>query len=299
MTIFVNQESFMKVSTAIFCLVAVFYANSACAEGFEVSKVNDGGSRVIVKNAQGLNEGERLAFTDEFDETCVGEVVKLQKESAVLDISSCKNGKSVRVGSNFIRASLGAGPKAPLTTAKPSSDAPSIDEDWYTLWGLGFAETKYSDDEVEDAFDDAERVSGVDRTTVAYDLFGFYWPLDRQSMQGFVVNTVLDSLDGPGGVIDVFQHQYSYSYMRFYGANIGDGWFLRADVGLLKYSVDIDTDLYDDTGTSDFGIGLLAGGGYGFAIGQETRLLVGGYVRHGKADGDATSSLILNFGFLF
>ena len=105
-------------------------------------------------------------------------------------------------------------------------------------------------------------------------------------MHGFVVNSVSDSLDGPGGTITVYQHLYAYSYHKFFGQNIGDGWFVRGDVGLAIFSVDVDTTSFDFSESSDTGLGFLGGGGHAFAIGQETRMLLGLYLTHRRAEGE-------------
>ena len=61
------------------------------------------------------------------------------------------------------------------------------------------------------------------------------------------------------------------------GGNIGDGWFLRGDLGLATSSTSllIDHRLIDLENKS--GVGTLFGGGYSMGIGRETRALFGLY----------------------
>lgn len=118
-------------------------------------------------------------------------------------------------------------------------------------------------------------------------------------MQGFIINAVVDVLDGPGGVASISQDLYAYSYHHFFGVNVGDGWFLRGDVGIVKYQLKLDTTLISYNETSKAGFGVLGGGGYGFAIGTETRLLLGAYWSHRKAEDLKASDLNFTVGFLF
>jgi hypothetical protein len=197
------------------------------------------------------------------------------------------------------------------STPPPSSyndpTLPSINESWYTLWGLGFGSASYSGS-LGDVYEDAEDVAGADRSaTVSMDILGFYWPLlGHKTMLGFVFNTAGDSIEfSNGNEASISTSMLGFSAHHFFGENIGDGWFVRGDVGLARASIDfeIGSDDYDDT--SDAGLGLLIGGGYALPIGTETRLLVGLYVRSvpelkfdssSKLKGTVTS---LTAGFLF
>ena len=58
--------------------------------------------------------------------------------------------------------------------------------------------------------------------------------------------------------------------MRFLTGTIGNGLFIRADIGGSRFVVDVD----GDTETSDWGFGYLVGGGLGFNITSGTRLLL-------------------------
>lgn len=113
------------------------------------------------------------------------------------------------------------------------------------------------------------------------DILGFYWPLSgNKTMIGFVFNTAGDSIEYTNGAeTTVTTSMLGFSAHHFFGENIGDGWFVRGDVGLARASIDIDNVYYDLDETTDFGLGLLVGGGYAMPIGEETRLLLGLYVR--------------------
>jgi uncharacterized protein YkvS len=298
----------MKLSAIVISFIFIS-VNVFAAEKYSVTKLNEEGTRAIVKGkANTLSVGDYLAVSDEFGEGCSGKVVKINNDSAAIDISNCKNAKGVKVGTEMSVSSAPSidqpmpGQRRDEVAAR-KTNGPTADEDWYTLWGLGFSKVDYDDEAVNDILDYTEDLPGVDRATINVDIFGFYWPTaDRKSMHGFMGNVVADSLDGPGGTLSINQNMYAYSYHRFYGANIGDGWFLRGDIGLVKYVLSFDSKdilVADYEVDSDFGIGLLGGGGYGWGIGAETRMLLGAYLTHRNAEGDAANSFNVTLGFLF
>ena len=160
----------------------------------------------------------------------------------------------------------------------------------------------YSSGELNDALDEIEDIPGVSRGRLGLDILGFYWPLaDKKSMHGFVINSTSDSLidDDSDDRFSIHQHTYSYSYHQFFGANIGDQWFWRGDIGIARFVIDINSSSLNFTEDSDLGIGALVGGGYGFAIGQETRMLLGGYLSHREADDASATNFSVLLGFLF
>jgi hypothetical protein len=162
-----------------------------------------------------------------------------------------------------------------------SEGLPTINEDWYTLWGLGLAKSAYSGD-LGDAYEHQASLSGSHRSLqMSADLFGFYWPLEgHQTMIGVILSDNSDTIKFSDGHISrLTTSLLAFSTHHFFGKNIGDGWFVRGDIGVASANIHIKdgTNTYDKG--SDTPIGVQFGGGYGFAIGAETRLLVGLYVR--------------------
>jgi hypothetical protein len=285
--------------------LSLSFTSIANADQFTVTDINSTGKKAEVKVDGSLKEGETLRHTDKFDENCDARVLKVTGSTAILDISSCENAKSFKVGAEFNRIDssyVKPSPTAPAQESKPvaNNGAPTDDEDWYTLWGFGFASVDYDDEDINDEMEDADDQPGVDRSTANYDLFGFYWPMaDRKTMQGFIINVVLDGLDGPGGELTISQSLYAYSIQRFFGANIGDGWFVRGDVGLSRTTLDVDTYTIDDSESGDFGLGALTGGGYGLALTRQTRILFGAYLTSRKSGSERATTANVNMGFLF
>ena len=76
----------------LFFIVAVLASGLAFAGDYTVDKVNDAGTRAVVKTSGDklLYVGDVLEAKDEFAEVCRGSVVEVQPKSVVLDISECK-----------------------------------------------------------------------------------------------------------------------------------------------------------------------------------------------------------------
>lgn len=238
------KKHLLKITSGLVVLASVVEAMSQ-AEGYITQSVNEQGTRTVIQFQGGdLAVGNILQFRDQYDEVCYGQVVKVEGQKAVLDISKCKNNKEIKKGAAFEkshRTMLPEEPTKPAHAAPKPSSGPTLDEDWYTLWGFGFSSIRYQDDDVQNALNDLKDTPGVDHTAVNVDVLGFYWPFaDRKSMQGFIINSVSDSYTSDAGDLTVSQALYAYSYHRFYGANIGDGWFWRGDVGLAIHTMSVE-----------------------------------------------------------
>jgi uncharacterized protein YkvS len=284
-------------------LVMLASSGLAFAGDYTVDKVNEAGTRAMVKTKgeKLLYVGDVLEFKDEFAEVCRGAVVQVEPKSVVLDISDCRNAKAVKPGVEMTKgapAPAGVAKAADVKAAK-ASGLNTPNEDWYFHMGFGFGSASYSDDELNDTLDSVENESGVDRRQVGGEM-GFYWPLsDRKSMHGVASTPFVDGLDGPGGTYTLTQSLLAYSYYKFYGTNVGDGWFYRLDGGLARFTEELDTVTINAEGESDSGIGVLAGGGYAWPIGTDTRFLLSGYVSHLRAEGESATTTRINLSWLF
>ena len=112
------------------------------------------------------------------------------------------------------------------------------------------------------------KCEGCDKPSMNMDLFGFYWPLkNQQTIVGATYNVW-----GEGGL--VIGGQWSASTMHFIQSSIGEGPFLRADVGYGFFIA-----VYDDNdeifeGMEKSGLSILYGLGYALPVGAGgTRIL--------------------------
>lgn len=159
------------------------------------------------------------------------------------------------------------------------SGLPTKNEDWYFLAGIGPSHANYSG-VLGNAYEEDGDASGVDRTSTINFELAVYWPLsDHKTMLGVASYAVGDSMeDSAGNEQSLYVNLLGFSAYHFFGKNIGDAWFIRGDVGLTAARIDIDYNSANYDGRSDRELGFMFGGGYGFPLGSETRVLVGLYL---------------------
>ncbi|MDH5256824.1 MAG: hypothetical protein OEX07_02415 [Gammaproteobacteria bacterium] len=146
-------------------------------------------------------------------------------------------------------------------------------ESWYTYWSAGVSRTTYPA-EAELIIQQIENTPGVDRTQVAVDVFGFYWPINNNQIAGFVMHGNGDTFKDANTELSYTHALYSLSTMRFFGKEIGQGLFLRGDAGGAKILARLKTTGIEEELESDWGVGVLGAVGYGFPMSSESRLLL-------------------------
>ena len=171
-------------------------------------------------------------------------------------------------------------------------------ESWYTYWGGGFAQNTYPD-ELEETLDLLEDTAGVDHFAMGLDILGFYWPRDEQTLWGGVISGSIDTYEVAGFEADISNYLYAFSAMRFLTNRIGQGPFVRADVGFARHAGDVKTTGSELSTTSDWGTGLLLGAGYGIPVTEGTRILLNGSYAIKRVEGDVTETVRISVGGLF
>ncbi len=142
-------------------------------------------------------------------------------------------------------------------------------ESWYTNWGLGYPVIQYPDE--LGAVLDALKDIGVSNTAVMLDLLGFYFPIGEKVIMGSNLNAWGDRYESNGESIQINAFTFGGSAMFFLQERIGEGVFLRSDLGLSRLVL---ASSGNDTESSDIGVGFLIGGGYGIPVSRETRILI-------------------------
>ena len=170
----------------------------------------------------------------------------------------------------------------------------AAEEDWYTYWAIGLADHDYPGSFVP-FLDSVESLPGVDRTEMGIDSFGFYWPQTENRLLGFVVSGSADNFMSPFGDVQINHYIYGVSGMKFFGTEIGNGFFIRGDAGLAKIVI---------TGgstsiSSDSGFGYLLGGGYAIPVSDESRVLLSINFSDKEIEGDSWKSVTFNVGGLW
>jgi hypothetical protein len=174
----------------------------------------------------------------------------------------------------------------------------AAEEDWYTYWSFGFSDNSYPG-ELDSLLDSLDSLPGVDRTQGAMDMLGFYWPLQNKLNLGFVISGSWDLFETPIGDMQINQYLYAASVMKFFGREIGDGFFLRGDIGFARATLDIDSGIGSYNSESDTGTGLLLGVGYGIPVSEDSRVLLSFNVSNKQIEGENYSAATFNIGGLW
>lgn len=174
--------------------------------------------------------------------------------------------------------------------------ASAVVESWYTYWGFGFANHTY-EEPLDSAVEAVDSLPGVSRSQTAFDLLGFYWPLkDGKTSAGVILSGSADRLDDSWEYVQINQYLYAGSIMHFFGKEIGDGFFLRGDLGFAKAVVDTS---YSNPVGSDTGSGILVGVGYGIPVSEGSRILITLTASSNNIEGHDYTSTALRIGGLW
>lgn len=168
-------------------------------------------------------------------------------------------------------------------------------ESWYTYWGIGYTGLSYPS-ELDQVLDLLKDLPGVTHTSLALDVLGFYWPKGERTILGAIVNGWSDRYDVEGSYVQINGYLYSFSMMYFLNNLIGQGLFVRGDAGFARMVVQ-GSGL--DATSSDWGYGLLLGGGIGIPISSGTRLLIQVNYSFRKVEGETYGSMQISLGGLF
>ena len=169
-------------------------------------------------------------------------------------------------------------------------------ENWYTNWGLGYARVSYPSP-LDDVVQELRDAASVGNASLYLDVLGFYWPLSEQAILGFNVNIWGDAYSAGGEDLTFVGATYGASFMYFLQNRIGDGPFLRVDAGPSRIS--LSSDSFDAEFDSDLGFGFLVGGGYGFPVSRETRILLHVFYGSRQVEGDSWGNLGIGVSGLF
>ncbi len=185
-------------------------------------------------------------------------------------IEEIKQEQNTTAAPNSSNLPVAAGEPTRNTRPERESERNRV-ESWYTNWGFGYPFISYPEaDRV--ILDELENL-GADNVALTLELLGFYAPIGTQTIVGFTVNAWGDVYSLAGEDLTITSYTFGASAMHFLQNNIGDGLFIRADVGPSRLVLDLNTSQGNSSNTSNWGIGFLAGGGYGVPVSRETRIL--------------------------
>ena len=289
-------------------ILSLLISTQLFATDYEVAEVNQSKEIIAVWYKNGDNQlvvGDSLTATVD-GKTCSMPIERISNEKKFVVVSSkgCPFGNELRKGTALTISLLNSNDLVEATS-KPvlqSSDSNlrSKNEDWYIYFGLGFGSARYNDKDLQDALDRLKDDSSVSHITVVLDLVGFYYPVfNHSSMIGFLISGVGETFEQNDEKISIYQYQYSFSAMRFFGTNIGDGPFIRGDIGPTRFRVEGKNSQVSVSEESDWGLGFTLGGGYAVPLSSEARLLLNTNISLRDAEGDKVTTLAFTAGFLF
>ena len=208
-------------------------------------------------------------------------------------------------------------------------DFPTINESWYFLFGLDLSGPIHDDSGLEakvssiledlDKYDIQKTFDPDDFTSLhllafvtAKALLGIYWPVHSSKiMYGLNVNAFQIQIKDPSGLSLILrQYGTALSMYKFWGANIGSGWFLRGDLGFAAFETKLEgrvktikdgpevRKIYNDLNIRYKGLGSWLGFGYAHSIGKGTRMMWGLNVASRDFDG-FVHTVNLNCSLLF
>ena len=167
-------------------------------------------------------------------------------------------------------------------------------ESWYLYFALGYGKPFYASG-LQETVDQIGSSSKA--ISLSMDLLGVYWPLGNdRTLLGGTINVVADRFQVSHTTVMIQQHLYSLSVMHFLRSKIGDGVFIRGDVGFAV--LDFDFGGTEELSWRKSGYGCLLGCGYSFAVSNETRITANLNYGLRIIEGDAHGALSINVGIL-
>jgi hypothetical protein len=180
-----------------------------------------------------------------------------------------------------------------------SAPAMAKTESWY--WGMDFGFGSVSmPSALDDQFNAQTDAGGGSRFGVGSSLH-FYWPFESAPNQvlGVASSGVLQyiSVKATNRRHEVSTGVVGPSFVHTFSDEPFKGWFLRGDAGLATARIDYEG-AFDGDDHSGVGFGMRAGGGYGFAASEETRIPVQASLTRTWVEGDSFGSFSIEVGFL-
>jgi hypothetical protein len=204
-------------------------------------------------------------------------------------------------------------------------DLPSKNESWYIFSSLGIAPIEYAPS-INESIQSFTGENNMNNLGLSLDALGIYWPLkNNKSIFGGVLGLVYEDYKTQGvfsetptttinqwANLKFWQYSLTASFMHFFGQNVGDGIFLRGDLGISSFSGTLNvsytannSDLQGENQdfSYEWGPSFLLGGGYSWPLSLSTRFMgtLSYSVKSSYYNGEITANrmLIASLGLLF
>ncbi len=168
-------------------------------------------------------------------------------------------------------------------------------ESWYLFFAIGYGSAYYPG-QLRQAVDQLNSTSGVSHIGMSIEIPGVYWPLqNNHTIVGGSLNGVADRYEASGHSIQINQYLLSVSSWHFLTGEIGDGIFLRGDLGIAWLNAQSSP---GGSSSSSAGFGILVGGGYSYPVSNETRLTLNFNYAARRVEGESYGASSFNIGIL-
>jgi hypothetical protein len=177
-------------------------------------------------------------------------------------------------------------------------------ESWYWQFALHGGTVRYQPSSLEQSVDSLRNNKDIKHISAGLDL-SFLWPLaNQQTAMGITLNGTSDSLNytatGTGSSITISSSLLGFSVQHFLMSNIGDGFFVRGDIGLGSTTLTLKNILGVDKSDTEQGLGVGVGLGYSIPLSSQTRLPL--FIKYNLVtakDNFQSRALTFNAGLMF
>lgn len=305
-----------------------YYYNITLAQVYWGNQIG----RIVFTKKWPLEKGSYLLAKISEEKTCKLPILEIGEKEGKVNLTQCQFRKDltrnmllslpplvVEVDKNYRENSISTAEK------KSIGDLPSRNESWYIFSSIGVAPIEYAPS-ISESIQSFTGDASMKNLGISLDALGLYWPLkNNKSILGGVLGFIYENQKTQGvfsetptttitqwGTLKFWQYSITASFMHFYGQNVGDGLFLRGDLGISAFSGNLDvsytandSDLegeYQDF-SYEWGPSFLLGGGYSWPLSLSTRLMgtLSYSVKSSYYDGEITANrmVIASLGLLF
>ncbi len=319
--------------TGIFNTIAItddldFYYNIHLAQIYMGSEKG----RITFTKKWPLQEGAHLIAKISKDKTCLLKILELGEKEGKVSLSHCpfrselKRDQILSLPPMVTQVDPTYRENSVYTAEKKAiGDLPSQNEPWYIYTSIGLAPIQYASS-INQSIESFTGNSSMNNLGISLEAFGAYFPLkNKKTVLGGVLGLVYENYktqgqfnESPTTVINqwadlkFWQYSITASAMHFYGRNVGDGFFIRGDLGISAFQGTLNVSYTTNGGdlqgeNQDFsykwGPSFLLGGGYSWPISLSERMMASLYFssKSSYSNGTLTTNnmIIAGLGFLF
>lgn len=305
-----------------------YYYNITLAQIY----IGDQKGRILFSKKWPLEKGSYLLAKISKDKVCKLPILEIGEKEGKVNLTYCPFKKdlkrnqlltlpplTVQVDKSYRENSVAT------AQSKEIGDLPSRNESWYIFSSVGLAPIEYAQS-INESIESFTGETSMNNLGLSLDAVGIYWPLkNNKSILGGVFGLVYEKYNTQGtfsetptttitqwGTLKFWQYSINASFLHFFGQNVGDGIFLRGDLGISSFDGTLNVSYTANDGdlqgenqdfSYEWGPSFLLGGGYSWPFSLSTRLMstLSFSVKSSYYNGEITANrmLTLSLGLLF